>query len=317
MPNEVNCSRPEEAMMSMLGTRALMVSLLGYACLLSFTWPHGLAPVVSLSSLPILLAGFSLVILTILIVLGLLFAPFSWLVDEEMLRDQLYGDPYGPTPERLKDKPIRIPLRALINDLRGEVGLSGLVFGGLSWLVVLGLCWYLWYLLAASLDNRAVLVALGPGLWYAYQSLISLLKADSVHRAVVPLLRTTFFFVLLPMLLTSSKWTDSAFVPNVLVGYSLQNIGVGGGLAVEIDPLQGPIDRGDSRFGSLLFYDGDKVWYRPCGSSNKAVVVAIVQSVQIHKQHDANTRLAAMMTLESGNCPNVTTSDRIEHPLQP
>ncbi|HSC48173.1 MAG TPA: hypothetical protein VLG68_08805, partial [Gammaproteobacteria bacterium] len=58
-----------------LGTLALVWVLLGYASLASYTWPTGFVPIVSLESLPILLAGVFYLVFTFFGICMLLSAP--------------------------------------------------------------------------------------------------------------------------------------------------------------------------------------------------------------------------------------------------
>jgi hypothetical protein len=77
-----------------IGSRTLVITLIGYLTLISYTWPQGFIPLVSVQSLPILLLGFVLLLTIVFIVLGIFFLPF-WLYENQRLVEAVVRA--GPT----------------------------------------------------------------------------------------------------------------------------------------------------------------------------------------------------------------------------
>ncbi|MDA1107341.1 MAG: hypothetical protein O2845_02955 [Proteobacteria bacterium] len=230
-----------------------------------------------MESLPIVLVGFALILLLFLVWLGVLFAPFSWLIDEDMLRNMIYGASYEPLQEKDRNKDIKIPLRQLILDARSSVGVFGIIYNAVGLVIIFGICFFSWYKLADSLEQPLLLIIAAPLMWLAYRALAGLVSATSMRNAVLPLIGVLFFFLFAPVFPLSGEGGPKLPVPNPLVAKSLQMIGAGGGLYV----ILGGVDTATPPArGVLLFYDGTKAWYRPCAASSDTIAIASISFLQ-------------------------------------
>lgn len=268
-----------------LGSKTLGITIAGYVALISYTWPQGFVPIVAVQSLPILLIGFVSVLLSALLILGLLFLPFWMYVNDEILREFLYGEAFGELPSKFKNKRIRIPLSQLIRDLRKTHGIPATIFQILSLLAPLPFCYIAWFGLSSLFDDRILILPVAFIMWLAFKSLTGALKAKSLEEANPCLLGILLFFVFLPScsMLSKKPQIEQLFSPNGLVRDALKITGLGGGILVEVQTLRKG-EPPESIRGHLLFSDGQTIWIKPCSDYSVTRIQVSASVVKFYKQ---------------------------------
>lgn len=247
-----------------LGTKTLYITLIGYATLISYTGPMGFIPVVAVQSLPILLVGFSLVLIMVFIGLGVLFLPFWFYTEKNIRRYLIYQG-----IEEYKNKPINVPIGNLFINQAKKLRLLVIPFFILNLSIPLLFCFFVWYSLSLGLENRIVLAPLAIAMYVGFRSLVGAAKAKSIKESARYLAGIGIVFILLPSLSLppANKQISSLFVPNSLVEDALRITALGGGISVKAEKsseqrVTQPIT------GHLLFYDGQTMWLTPCGVSD-------------------------------------------------
>lgn len=98
----------------------VLIVVFGYAALISYTWPMGFVPLVSLASLPIVILGFVALAFFFFLFACFLLAPWTWLTDKEFVTGAIFNktklfddvDSFGEScPTR-----IDVPILSLISD---------------------------------------------------------------------------------------------------------------------------------------------------------------------------------------------------------
>lgn len=265
----------------------LPVSLaVGYACLASYTWPHGVVPIVSGYALPAVLIGSVVLLAGLLLLQSAMFLPIIFLAKKVNLLSPLL-DEHGPRKERMIPSTVRAIKLGLVRlkrkSRRNDGGVSILKIYIRIVTYAVTLIFMIFYVAA----NNIVLVIVTAAAWifflanihadyptmliiiwmiFVYLSFCLILKdKPTSHDLVQGTVGLAFFLVLVPMIEWSSDHSQRAYgpdndvhlVPNTFVGRSLQLAGIGGGLSVTFT-------EDNSIAGSLIFFDGEKAWYLPC-----------------------------------------------------
>lgn len=255
-----------------IGIKSIFVTLAGYATLISYTWPQGFVPVVAVQSLPILLLGFSLILLLLLLFLGALFLPFWFHSNENRVRSLLYG-----LSPRYKKKPIKVPIGKLLRDLWETRGVIESLYS-LIWLIIgLVISIYVWYSLSGFLEERILILPLAYAMWLAFKSLSGALSSKSFGEARIYLLGIGVLFVFLPSCSFTHKNppSKSFFVPNSLVKDALRITGLGGGISIRVEDM--PRGATELTTGHLIFSDGQTLWIKPCKSDDIARIQVVAK----------------------------------------
>jgi hypothetical protein len=205
--------------------------------------------------------------------------------NDSILRDFLYGEPFGELPSKFKSKRIRIPVVQLMRDLRKTHGILVMTLQILPLLVPLPFCYVAWFGLSSLYDERILILPVAFVMWLAFKSLTGALKARTLEEANPYLLGILLFFVLLPSCSMPNKkpQTGLLFLPNSLVREALKITGLGGGISVEVQTQrQGKVS--ESIRGHLLFSDGQTMWIKPCIDDSVARIQVSASVVKFYKQ---------------------------------
>lgn len=267
-------------MFDRFGRYTLITTVFGYAVLISYTWPQGFIPLVSIQSLPILLLGFGVAVVGIFLFLGLLFLPFIFITDHEFLRDLLYGRDFDELEGQFKGRPVDISALALLQDVAAKKGWANTIFVASRAIVVFIVLPVLaWYFVALNTDNRLALIVLAPMMWFALRALVGLFKSRTVKDAATYLIGATLFFVILPTQFGPNLRIQST-TPNPVVRWALLRTGLGGGLPVlyHAEPTASELQGYD--YGELVFYDGEKAWLTSCDSHIQLVNVVAIKKIE-------------------------------------
>ena len=273
-----------------LGSKLFLISIIGYAILLSYTWPLGFAPIVSLQSLPVVLLGFALELILFQIFLGILIAPFSWLTNKELLQ-QLFNVGNGTQSKNKRANRISIDL-PFLGLLKESIKVNGYILTmqtclGLAAMLAFSI--FAWYSIARNVTEPIILI---PGFicfYWAYKSLAGLLFAKTKRDAVFPILGTTLIFIIIPTILLGSRTRPFGIGigPNSIAQTALQIIGAGGEIPVVINPNSSdtsPNNKNDEfDSGKLIFFDGHRAWYIPCNSWDGSIMMRNVSSMYFPK----------------------------------
>ncbi|MCP5144040.1 MAG: hypothetical protein H6978_04380 [Gammaproteobacteria bacterium] len=249
--------------MDAVGPKAIYVTAFGYLSLISFTWPHGFLPLISVQALPVVLLSLTAIFIVLLVILFVLFLPFSMLTDKEFLRGLLYNPMGAEDDEKYKDKNISIPVRQLFVDLRATHGWFVAVAGFASLALVLGFSFFCWFAVASEVSEPLMLIVWSPLIWVAYKSLAGLFSADSFEKSKLPIAGVGFFFIFIPSFMFGGTGGFGPG-PNPLVRDALRLASIGGGISVVVDPASNEIAESLSSTARLLFYDGHKAWLKSC-----------------------------------------------------
>ena len=255
-----------------VGGKTILVTIVGYLTLVSYTWPLGFLPLISIQSLPVVLLAFALILFLILIGLGLLFLPFTVLSDEKFIRQILYSsDPGEDLSEKYEAKPIRIPVSDLFRDVAKECGKIMAVWRSLQIVVVLGIVIYLWNILAKVSGLTPAHLVLTPLVWIAYRSLSGIFREAPIGELKLPLTGVIVFFVVVPALFFG-KSSGFGFGPNPFVNAALQISALGGGVPVRIISTDDQSEIWSRLPLRLLFYDGSRAWLKVCEQEGTKIV---------------------------------------------
>ena len=265
-----------------VGTLALSVTILGYAALLSYTWPFGFAPVVEIQALPIVLTGFALVLLLVFLLLGILFCPI-WLWRPNILRENLFKYSAPGTADNGSLDPEKLGIAEFLKA----------AYRGSSWfeasitliahLLFTGLGILAWYGIASQMTEPVLLIlGIGP-MAFAFILLQKLIAARTMQQAIGPIAGVTILFLVLPTIFVSSSTQPLGFGlgPNIFVRTALQFVGAGGEIPVEVNPISADSQGQGNTAGALIFFDGRRAWYAPCGAPDGEILQVDVSSLRL------------------------------------
>jgi hypothetical protein len=269
----------------------------GYAMLVSYTWPLGFLPQVTLQALPVVLLSFVPIFVLTWIFLWILFYPLSAMTSTRFWAVQLHpGATFADEEDIIREGQKRVasePLGVVYREMEETIPewlLKLLVrnVSALSWLpsvgraasfglniVILGIVcapsFFLWYALSALFPWNRGLFLLGVPLLFATLKWIrEAVRAQDAQAAAGPSIWLLVVLVALPMIRPEpGPWRLPVHLgPNVLVREALRLSGTGGGISARVGS-----ETESAIAGYLVFYDGIKVWLRPCDKPNEIVRV--------------------------------------------
>lgn len=267
-----------------LGQSLAFTMIIGYATLISYTWPHGFLPLVAIEALPVLVLSFIPCVIAVWLALLLLFYPIVLLGSPQLWANQLHaGLAYSDDDDAVKAA-VRYVASLSFKKSYAQVltpafsTIPRWVEFGMMVLPPVFLClpaFAAWYAISSEISiNRLVLAGIVvPVLFLAFLSFGQLVGAKSVKDAISPFVIIMLVVVLLPTVsFGQPKRYWFKFAPNPIVKQALEWAGLGGQLPVRLTVHD--LADGTSVDGYLIFFDGVRAWLRPCGTDAGVVMQA-------------------------------------------
>lgn len=250
----------------------ILVTLIGYSLLTSYTWPLGFIPIVSIEAFPILLVGFFLSFLFYsAYTLSLWYPIYIYLNQSER-----YEFIFDKNKQESKNKTLRINVKDLYLDCRTNTDKYMLTWNLLAEFIMIGLSVGVWYATFAFLPFTEALTMIAWTI-FIYLSFFSfMLSVQTGSTKIFAYVMFVLTFLVFPLLVPNFNGDD--VTANRLVKSGLEVVSLGGSIPVEITSVQ----QGARLSGELLFYDGSKAWIKTCNSEN-IIEVKVVQLTYLDK----------------------------------
>jgi hypothetical protein len=255
-----------------VGQSITFTILIGYATLISYTWPHGFLPLVAIEALPVLILSFIPCVIAVWLLVSFLFYPIALASSARYWAGALNAglayaedEAVRPVAQRIASQSFQRTYAEASSTSAFSITPRWVAFAVnvLPTLIVCLPAYAGWYVVSAEIavNRLAFAVLVVPILYLSYKCFGWLVKANSVKDGIGPFAAILFTVVLLPTIsFQKPKEYWFKFVPNPIVRQALEWAGLGGELPVR---LTGG-NSSESSDGYLIFFDGTRAWLRPC-----------------------------------------------------
>ena len=237
------------------------VSVYGYFVLISYTWPLGFVPIVSIESLPILLLGFAVECLLVLGIGLFLVAPY-YILKNKLIIYAFVMDIKGVFDDRNIQRFKKISIIKLIKKVWSKLGLVGLWYYLFGYVVIIFLSLFVIFFFILRFGFSIDLMFSILFFVVVFYLSVKVLGKSDVRTAVFPFVLLSAITVVIPSMYPSLfRFIDepySKYGSNPLIGESLRLVGLGGGVKVNVNSgVSGstPLVKGE-----LIFSDGKNAW---------------------------------------------------------
>lgn len=248
----------------------LVIPLIGYLALTSYTWPLGFLPIVAIESLPILLLGCFVYVIYLLVMTFILFLPLWVLLNYESFnRIFLNGNAVSSSKHHSKSfTPWNRPFKGCktpAEKINRIVGITNFVIILIALTTLIMLAWY--YIVSNPFSGKS---------WvdFIFFMVVFSFLSHSMNSSTGRPERILHSILLAIWLVTFPAIGG----PNRIVSHALMNIRLGGDIPVTVTTKA---DKGIAAAysGLLLFYDGNKAWIRPCDKESTPLIETRVESI--------------------------------------